>query len=123
MSIHADRARYIPVEEGFNIERAPIEPRAFVEEMRRVFADDAPTGFVPLDLSVTLGTAYPATTPFMLTRYARVRKGERLMCTLAASGEIWAVLRGAGRLHREDETIDWRENDMFALPGGITRRR
>ncbi len=119
MSIYVQRARYVPVEQGFNIKRAPIAPRAFVAEMKRTFADDAPTGFVPLDLSEMLGTTYPATTPFMLTRYARVRKGESLACTLAASGEMWAVLRGAGRLERGDDTIQWRENDMFALPGGV----
>ena len=119
MSIYAERARYVPVEQGFNINRPPIAPQAFAAEMRRAFADGAPTGFVPLNLSEPLGTPYPATTPFMLTRYARVRKGERLTCTLAASGEMWAVLRGAGRLYRGDEAIEWRANDMFALPGGV----
>jgi gentisate 1,2-dioxygenase len=119
MSIHAERARYIPVEQGFNIERPVLAPQAFSDEMRRAFAHDTPTGFVPLDLSRILGTSYPATTPFMLARYARLRRGERLACTLAASGEIWAVLRGAGTLVRDDETLRWRTGDMLALPGGI----
>src|SRR6266851_4977247 len=66
MSIYAQRARYVPVEKGFNIKRAPIEPQAFVAEMSRAFAADAPTGFTPLDLSAALGTDDPATTPFML---------------------------------------------------------
>lgn len=118
MSIHAQRARYVPVERGFNIARPPIEPQAFVAEMNCAFADDAPTGFTPLDLSAALGTAYAATTPFMLARYARVRTGERLACTLAASGELWAVLRGRGTLERGGETLEWHERDMFALPGG-----
>ena len=94
MSIYAERARYVPVEKGFNIKRPPIEPQAFVAEKERAFAADMPTGLIPLDLSATLGTDYPATTPFMLTRYARVRAGETLACTFAASGEMWAVLRG-----------------------------
>ncbi len=119
MSIYAERARYVPVEKGFNIKRPPIEPQAFVAEMEQAFADDAPTGFTPLDLSAALGTGYTATTPFMLARYARIRKGERLPHTFAASGEMWAVLRGAGTLTRGDETLDWREKDMFALPGGV----
>ena len=119
MSIYAERARYVPVEKGFNIKRPPIEPQAFAAEMARAFADDAPTGFTPLDLSGALGTDYPATTPFMLARYARVRKGERLDYTFAASGEMWMVLRGKGILKRGDETIEWRERDMFALPGGV----
>lgn len=119
MSIYAERARYVPVEKGFNIKRPPIEPQAFVAEKTRAFADDTKTGFIPLDLSETLGTTYAATTPFMLARYARVRKGETLECAFAASGEMWAVLRGAGRLERGDETLEWREHDMLALPGGV----
>lgn len=118
MSIHAQRARYVPVERGFNIQRPPIEPRAFATEMGRAFADDAPTRFVPLDLSATLGTTYAATTPFMLARYARIRSGETLTCRLAASGEIWCVLRGKGRLTRGDESIAWCATEMLALPGG-----
>jgi gentisate 1,2-dioxygenase len=119
MSIYAERARYVPVEKGFNIKRPPIEPQAFVAEMARAFADDAPTGFTPLDLSGALGTDYPATTPFMLARYARIRRGERLDYAFAASGEMWMVLRGEGTLKRGDERLDWREKDMFALPGGV----
>jgi gentisate 1,2-dioxygenase len=119
MSIYGERARYVPVEKGFNIQRPPIEPTAFIREMIRAFAEDATTGFIPLDLSETLGTAYAATTPFMLARYARIRKGETLACTLAASGEIWAVLRGKGRLTRGDEILAWCETEMLALPGGI----
>lgn len=119
MSIHTQRARYVPVEDGFNIKRPSIEPHAFEAEMRRAFADDAPTGFVALDNAHLLGTAYPATTPFMLTRYARLRRGEALSCTLAASGEMWAVLRGAGTLGRDGCALAWAEGDMFALPGGV----
>lgn len=119
MSIHADRARYVPVERGFNIVRPPLEPRAFVAEAVQAFAAGTPTGFVPLDLSATLGTGHAATTPFMLTRYARVRRGERLACTLVASGEIWAVLQGRGALERDGETLSWSAGDILALPGGI----
>jgi gentisate 1,2-dioxygenase len=119
MSIHADRARYVPVERGFNIVRPRLEPRAFAAEAAAAFADATPTGFVPLDLSAALGTDHAATTPFMLARYARIRRGERLACTLSASGEIWAVLLGRGALERDGQTLRWSEGDMLALPGGI----
>jgi gentisate 1,2-dioxygenase len=119
MSIQADRARYVPVERGFNIVRPPLGPQAFAAEAAAAFADTTPTGFVPLDLSAALGTDHAATTPFMLARYARIRRGERLACTLAASGEIWAVLRGRGALDRDGQTLRWSEGDMLALPGGI----
>jgi gentisate 1,2-dioxygenase len=119
MSVYAERARYVPVEQGFNIKRPPIEPQAFAAEMRRAFAVATPTGLVQLDLSATLGTPYAATTPFMLVRYARVRKGESLECRFAASGEMWAVLRGRGQLRRSSDRVEWAEGDMFALPGGV----
>lgn len=116
MSVYAQRARYVPVEKGFNIKRPPIEPLAFVAEMHRAFAVDSPTGFIPLDLSETLGTPYAATTPFMLARYARVRKEDVLESTFAASGEMWAVLRGNGHLRRGDETLEWAENTCWRCP-------
>lgn len=119
MSIQSQRARYVPVERGFNIVRPALEPRAFTAEAGRAFADDTPTGFIALDLSDALGTGHAATTPFMLARYARIRRGERLDARLAASGEIWAVLRGRGKVEREDGTLAWTEGDMLALPGGV----
>jgi gentisate 1,2-dioxygenase len=119
MSIYCDRARFVPVEQGFNIKRAAIQPQAFVAEMQRAFAADTPTGFITLDLSEALGTPYPATAPFMLTRYARIRKGEHIGCTLAASGEMWAVLQGSGRLVRDGEDLQWNAGDILALPGGV----
>jgi gentisate 1,2-dioxygenase len=54
----------------------------------------------------------------MLARYAHIRKGETLACMLAASGEMWVVLRGRGRLLRGSETLTWHETEMLALPGG-----
>lgn len=118
MSIHAERARYVPVEQGFNIARPALEPQAFVAEAARAFAAGTPTGFIALDLSSVLGTRRPATTPFMLARYARIRRGETLSCALVASGEIWAVLQGSGTLMRAGESLSWQAGDMLALPGG-----
>ncbi len=119
MSIQAQRARYVPVEQGFNIVRPAIEPQAFEQQRARAFATDAATGIVPLDLSSSLGTDYPATTPFMLARYVSVHAGAHLTCTFAASGEIWAVLRGKGRVEREGETVGWRDGEILLLPGGV----
>lgn len=119
MSIHTERARYVPVEQGFNIARPALEPQAFAAEAARAFAADTSTGFIALDLSPALGIGHAATTPFMLARYARIRRGGRLACTLTASGEIWAVLRGRGVLKRDGQALAWGEGDMLALPGGV----
>ncbi len=122
MSIQARRARYVSVEKGFNIVRPSVEPQSFEQQKAQAFAADAPTGIVPLDLSSALGTAYPATTPFMLARYVSVRASKHLSCAFNASGEIWAVLRGKGRVEREGETVAWRDGDILLLPGGVTSK-
>lgn len=119
MTIYSDRARFVPVENGFNIKRPPIEPQAFVDETNRAFIRGGPTGFIALDLSKTLGTAYAATTPFLLTRYLRINAGETVENTFDASGELWAVLSGSGSLRRGGETIEWAAGDLLALPGGV----
>lgn len=119
MTMYVDRARFVAVEDGFNIKRPPIEPQAFVAERTKAFETETPSGFIPLDLSDTLGTDYEATTPFILTRYMRIRAGDTIDYTFLSSGEIWAVLCGAGILKRAAETIHWARGDMLVLPGGI----
>ncbi|TXL70530.1 hypothetical protein FHP25_33895 [Vineibacter terrae] len=54
MSVQARRARYVPVEQGFNIVRPSIAPQAFEPQKACAFATDAATGIVPLDLSSPL---------------------------------------------------------------------
>ena len=97
MSINASRARYVPVEKGLQYQaaadRTPGLHRGNGPRLRQRNRRPASS---PLDLSEVLGTGYAATTPFMLARYARIRKGETLACTLAASGELWVVLARQG---------------------------
>ena len=122
MTIYAERARFMAVEQGFNIKRPPLEPRAFTEEPVRAFSRQEPTGTILLDLSDVLGTDYPPTTPFLLTRYVRMGAGEMLETVFAASGELWAVLKGAGSVTRGSGEINWAEGDLLAFPGGVASR-
>ena len=98
MSIHAERARYVPVEKGFNIVRPPLAPQAFVAEMRRAFADDHPDRLRPArPRRQLLGTASPPPRRSCWRATRACAAARPSTATLAASGEIWAVLRGAGR--------------------------
>ena len=119
MSIHAERARYIPVEQGFNIERPALAPQAFAAEMRRAFADDTPTGFVPLDLSRILGTSY-AGDHAVHAGALRANAGRRA-ARLHPVGERrdlgGAAWRGNAGARRRDAALA--SGDMLALPGGI----
>ncbi len=117
-SPYAERARFLSVEDGFNIKRAPLPPGRFDEEHARAFDPTSPTAVIPLDRSGVLGLPFPATTPLMLAGYIRVRAGERLEMTPRATGEIYVVLRGSGRTRKADDEIAWEEGDIFCLPGG-----
>lgn len=117
-SVYARRAAYLTPENGFKTHLPDVPAHVFTAERDRAFDPATGTAFVPLDLSGALATAYPATTPNMLARYARVAAGESLSLSAQASGEAWYVLRGAGSARKGEDAIEWREGDAFALPGG-----
>jgi len=116
-----DQVRYLSVEDGFNIKRPPIVPRVFLEEHRRAFAPETPTGLVPLDQGGLLELDFPATLPLILARYLRIRAGERVKTRLEASGEIYVVLMGTGATEWNEGVIAWSAGDVFVLPGGDER--
>jgi gentisate 1,2-dioxygenase len=125
-SPHADNARYLTSLDGFNIKRPPIPAHVFRAERDRALAPGAPTGLVPLDLSSALGLDYPATTPFILSRYARIRAGDALSTAFRASTELYHVIRGAGTTTADGvadgRPMAWQTADTFCLPGGGTSR-
>jgi gentisate 1,2-dioxygenase len=120
-SPYTANARYLTSLDGFDIKRPPVPAHLFRAERDRALAPEAPTGLVPLDLSGVLGVPYPATTPFILSHYARIRAGDTLATAFRASTELYHVIRGAGTtaFGRAGETpIAWTAGDTFSLPGG-----
>jgi gentisate 1,2-dioxygenase len=117
-SVYARRAVYLTPENGFKTHLPEVPAHVFTAERDRALDPATGTAFVPLDLSGALATAYPATTPNMLARYARIAKGATLTLSARASGEAWYVLAGEGSARKGDDVIEWREGDAFALPGG-----
>ena len=115
---YESRARFISVEEGFNIKRPELTPASFDAERDRALSPDTPTGFILLDKSEVLGTAFPATSPLLLAKFLRLRDGDKLKVRLAASGEIYYVIRGRGRSLQNGAALDWAAGDIFCLPGG-----
>jgi gentisate 1,2-dioxygenase len=118
---YAGNARYLSSLDGFDIKKPAIPPRVFQAERDRALDPATPSGLVPLDLSATLELPYPATTPLVLARYARIRAGERLRTTFGASTELYYAIRGAGRTSFGPggaEVIAWGPADAFGLPGG-----
>ena len=119
---YARRARYYSSADGFNIKRSRIPAQVFVRERERALDPASPTGLVPLDLSATLGSDGPATTPLILTSYARIRAGQSLATRFEASGEIYYVIAGSGETTWGAETLGWEAGDVFCLPGGTAAR-
>ena len=77
----------------------------------------APTRVVSLDLSKELKTAYALTGPSVLANFVRIKAGESLPTTYAATSEFFYVSKGSGHTETEKGTINWNEGDIFALPG------
>ncbi len=117
-TVYQQRARYDTPANIFTVKRPPVPKHVFVEEITRAMADDTPTGWIDLDVGEKMGFDYPATTPLMLGRYARVRAGETLTGAFRATGEIYYAIAGSGSASKAGETIEWAAGDVFSLPGG-----
>jgi gentisate 1,2-dioxygenase len=115
---YTERARYFDSSNAFALKYPPVPCYQFLAERDRAFDPATGTALIPLDLSDRLGLESPATTPLMLTCYARIRAGERLTTRFKASGELYYVLRGSGRTLNGGDTIEWGPGDVFCLPGG-----
>ncbi|HEX3209563.1 MAG TPA: cupin domain-containing protein [Geminicoccaceae bacterium] len=113
-----ERARYFDSGNAFALKYPPVPCHQFLAERDLAFDPATATGLIALDLSDRLGTRFPATTPLMLTRYARIRAGERLTTRFKASGELYYVFEGSGQTLSGAERIGWGPGDVFCLPGG-----
>ena len=112
------RARYFNSRNAFNIKRSPVPRHQFIAERDAALDPATGTALIPLDLSAKLGSEYPASTPLLLARYARICAGESLSTQLKATGELYYVIAGDGDTTNGDDTIAWHPGDVFCLPGG-----
>ena len=113
------RARYFNTGNAFNVILPPVPDMAFTDEPARALDPATPTGLIACDIADRLGCPFPATSPLVLARYARIRAGERLDTRFAASGVIAYVIQGSGGLDCGGETIGWGPGDVVVMPGGV----
>ena len=113
------RGRFFNTGNAFNVQNPPVPDRIFDDEPLRALDPASPTGLIPCDISGELGCSFPATSPLVLARYARIRAAETLETDFAASGTIAYVIAGGGTTTCGDETIAWGAGDVFILPGGM----
>jgi gentisate 1,2-dioxygenase len=114
----ARRARYHCPENGFSFAWPAVPVHQFLAERDRAMDPSTPTSTIDLDISKTLGTPYPATTPTILTRYVKIRAGDTIRGTWIASGEVYYVMRGSGESRNGSDCIEWGPGDAFCFPGG-----
>ncbi len=113
------RARYFNTGNAFNVILPPVPDMAFTEEPARALSQQTPTGLIACDISEKLECPFPATSPFVLAYYAKVKAGETLTTDFAATGAVGYVIQGAGSLTCGEERIEWAPGDLFVLPGGF----
>ena len=117
-TVFTERARYFDSSNAFALKHPPVPCHQFLAERDRALDPATGTAIIPLDLSDRLGTDFPATTPLILTRYLRIRAGDRLSTRLKASGELYYVIQGSGESSKALDAIRWGPGDVFCLPGG-----
>jgi len=78
--------------------------------------EEGDTRVIALDLSKELNTPYLATAPNLLASYIRINPNDSISTAVAATSEVFFVMRGAGRTETEEGNIEWKEGDAFTLP-------
>lgn len=117
-TIYTRRAQYWTPANSFADKLPEVRPHIFLAERDRAFDPATGTAEILLDLSGELATSYPATTPNMLARYARIADGERLSLTVRASGEAWYAIEGVAEIAKGKDRILAAAGDVVVLPGG-----
>ncbi len=72
------RARFSNTGNAFNVILPPVPDMAFTDEPARAFAKQTPTGLIACDVSDQMQRPFPATSPFVLACYGKVKAGETL---------------------------------------------
>ncbi len=116
------RARFFNSGNAFNMILPPVPDGVFADEPRRALDPATPTGLIRCDVSDVLQCPFPATSPFVLAAYARIRAGDALHVDAAASGVVHYVIQGKGETRSGEETVAWAAGDVFVTPGGVGER-
>lgn len=116
------RGRFFNSGNAFNIKLPPVPNAVFADEAARALNDATPTGVIVCDASEAMACDFPATSPFLLARYLRLRAGDSLRLSAKATGVVHYVIAGRGVTRMGDEQITWEAGDVFVAPGGIELR-
>lgn len=113
------RARFFNSGNAFNVLLPPVPARVFDDLAARALTATQ-SGWFDCDQSTELGCNFPATTPLMIARYARVEPGDSLPMEAVASGLIGYVISGSADCTGGDADLHLAKGDVMLLPGGPT---
>ena len=111
------RARFFNSGNAFNVVLPAVPARVFADVAGQALAATH-SGWFDCDQSAQLGCDFPATTPLMLARYARVAPEDGLLVEAEATGLIAYVIEGEARCCGGDEDLLLAAGDIALLPGG-----
>jgi gentisate 1,2-dioxygenase len=110
------RARFFNSGNAFNVKLPEVPARVFP------LPPEGRTGWFDCDQSDAMACAFAATTPLMLARYARIAPGGTLVTQTRATGSVWYVIAGGGRVEGMEEGFAFGAGDVFLLPGASACR-
>jgi len=94
----------------------PPMPKIDVIDYPSSLHKEGKTRVIPFDLSESLETNYPATSPNLMANYLHIREGDNLKTDAKATSQVFYVIRGSGRTQMKNGIIEWKEGDLFTLP-------
>jgi gentisate 1,2-dioxygenase len=115
---YAARAQYYRPANIFIVKRPAVPCHRFDAECEQALATDGESAWIACDVGTQMGFDWPATTPLILVRYAKVAPNATLTGSFVSSGEQYYVIRGSGDLIKGDDAIPFAADDIVTLPGG-----
>ena len=115
------RARFFNSGNAFNVVLPAVPARVFADVAEQALGATASAWF-DCDQSAQLGCHFPATTPLMLARYARVAPGDSLVVDAVATGLVGYVIAGDACCSGGDAELMLGAGDVVLLPGGARYR-
>lgn len=111
------RARFFNSGNAFNVKLPAVPAQLFAPPQAGRF------GVFDCDQSRALGCGFAATTPLMLARYVRIAARDALLpLDVCATGAVWYVISGSGRLAGGADSLAFGAGDVFLLPGAMGYR-
>jgi gentisate 1,2-dioxygenase len=115
----ADDARYFEYSKAANPIGSGHTSEVPVVRFGPELYQDAPTGVVPLNLSIELGIkSGDATSPGLLANFVRIRASERIDAAPNATSQLYYVIFGRGFAAVDGRMIRWEKGDFLTLPAG-----